>query len=229
MKAIPNESSPEQCEDSAFLHSGFIQVESNHIIDVQMQYPILGMHNAEKKCFVRKEVYDMLFEAAKLLPKGFKFRILDAWRPFALQRELYEVYSIKIIDTFGLQNLLEEQQKKTISKFVSEPIANRDVPPVHTTGGAIDITIIDDNGIELDMGTKFDAFTDKTHTAYFENGMNDSIRDNRRLLYGIMTKVGFTNLPSEWWHYDYGDRFWAFYRKKPAIYRGVFTKEEIYG
>ena len=45
----------------------------------------------------------------------------------------------------------------------------------------------------------------------------------------VMTKAGFTNLPSEWWHYDYGDRFWAYYNKCSAIYEGVFTKEEING
>ena len=140
-----------------------------------------------------------------------------------------------------------------IRKFVSDPIPDREVPPVHTTGGAIDLTIVDSDGNELDMGTSFDAFTEKTKTDYFEridaneiynnSYYNDkdekcnsvckkhitSVRDNRRLLYAVMTKAGFTNLPSEWWHYDYGDRFWAYYNKCSAIYEGVFTKEEIDG
>ena len=42
-----------------------------------------------------------------------------------------------------------------------------------------------------------------------------------------MTEVGFTNLPSEIWHYDYGDRAWAFYNNEPALYKGIFKLEEI--
>ena len=113
-----------------------------------------------------------------------------------------------------------------IRKFVSEPIEEKDVPPVHTTGGAVDVTILDSNGNELEMGSGFDEFSDRTYTAYYENSKDERIRKNRRLLYGVMTKAGFSNLPSEWWHYDYGNRFWAYYNNQPAIYRGVFTKEE---
>ena len=79
------------------------------------------------------------------------------------------------------------------------------------------------------MGTAFDAFTDRTYTAYFENEKEETVKENRRMLYHVMNGAGFTNLPSEWWHFDYGDRFWAFYRKKPAVYGGVFTKEELSG
>ena len=64
---------------------------------------------------------------------------------------------------------------------------------------------------------------------FFENEKNEMVRENRRLLYNTMVGQGFTNLPSEWWHFDYGNRFWAFYKKKKAIYRGVFTKEELNG
>lgn len=42
-----------------------------------------------------------------------------------------------------------------------------------------------------------------------------------------MNKAGFTNLPSEWWHYDYGEKFWAYYNNTPAIFEGVFNIEEI--
>jgi D-alanyl-D-alanine dipeptidase len=42
-----------------------------------------------------------------------------------------------------------------------------------------------------------------------------------------MIKAGFTNLPTEWWHYDYGDKFWAYYNKTRTLYTGLFTKEEL--
>lgn len=215
-------------ESKSFIDSRFVEIKSNEYFDVQMQYPMLGMKNAERRCLVREEVFNMLMKAAISLPTGYKFKIFDAWRPFALQYELYTFYSVDIIRYFELGTATEEQKKAVISKFVSEPIENRDIPPVHTTGGAIDLTIEETCGIEIEMGTGFDAFSEKTNTAYFENEKYCIVRDNRRLLYNTMVGVGFTNFPSEWWHFDYGDRFWAFYNKQPALYRGTFTKEEIY-
>jgi D-alanyl-D-alanine dipeptidase len=228
MKCIQDISDPEVYWDNAFINSEFIEIKSNDYFDVQMKYPILKMKNAESKCLVRREVYCLLLKAVKGLPSGYKFRIWDAWRPFALQQELYETYSASILKTFKLEDASDEQKKNFIKQFVSEPNMDEELPPVHTTGGAIDITLLNPKGSELDMGTEFDDFTDKTHTAYFEKLNNSiSVRDNRRLLYNIMTSVGFTNLPSEWWHFDYGDRFWAYYNKKPAIYRGVFERNSI--
>jgi D-alanyl-D-alanine dipeptidase len=228
MESIPDIADPERYTEQDFRKSGFVEITSDEYFDVQMQYSILGMKNKEEQCLVREEVYEMLVKAAKALPEGCRFRIFDAWRPFALQHELYTSYSADIIRQFDLENCPEAQKQAVIRKFVSDPLDDRDVPPVHTTGGAVDLTIVDETGREFEMGTGFDAFTDKTCTAYFENEKNETIRDNRRLLYHAMTEVGFSNLPSEWWHFDYGDRFWAFYNKKPAIYRGVFTKEEIH-
>jgi D-alanyl-D-alanine dipeptidase len=86
------------------------------------------------------------------------------------------------------------------------------------------LTIVDEQGKPLDMGTEFDSFKETAHTAYFEkqNGKQaEAIRENRRLLYHVMTAAGFTNLPTEWWHYDYGDRFWAYYKGQDAIYDGI--------
>lgn len=227
MIVIPKMEEPRWYTVREFINSDFFEIKTDETFEVDMQYPLLQMRHAERSCFVRNEVYILLKEAAGLLPNGYKFRIWDAWRPFLLQKELYERYSADIIKKFGLEIYPEEKKKEVISKFVSVPIEDIAVPPVHTTGGAIDVTLLGPDGNELDMGTAFDDFTEKTYTAYYENKDNNIIRDNRRLLYSVMTKAGFTNLPSEWWHYDYGDRFWAYYRKKAAIYKGVFTKENI--
>lgn len=227
MISIPESGDPEIYTYADFVLEDFIELKSNDVIEVCMQYPLLGMDMAEKQCFVRKAVYERILEAAKLLPEGYKFKILDAWRSFSLQHELYEKYTVSIVKEFGLENCSYQQRKAVVRKFVSEPNDDVDIPPVHTTGGAVDLTILDSYGRELDMGSFFDEFTDRTYTAYYENEKNVLVKNNRRLLYNIMTTVGFTNLPSEWWHYDYGDRFWAFYKKEPALYRGVFTKEEL--
>lgn len=229
MKTIPEVPEPDRYENCSFIDSDFVEILSNEYFDVKMQYSILKMEHAQKHCYVRAEVYDRLVEAAKNLPKGYRFRIWDAWRPFALQNELYIKYREDIIKEFHLESCSEVQQRDVIRKFVSEPVADKTVPPVHTTGGAIDLTIIDEKNQELEMGTAFDEFTEKTHTAFFEKETNEIVKENRRLLYWVMSQAGFTNLPSEWWHYDFGDRFWAFYCQKPAMYKGAFTKEEMNG
>ena len=227
MNPIPEIHDPERYTESSFADSEFVKLENDDCFDICMQYPILGMDNAECDCFVRIEVYELLKKAAGNLPNGYRFRILDAWRPFALQKELYEDYSLDITDQFGLAEKTEADRNAFIRKFVTDPVCDKDVQPVHTTGGAVDITIIGPDGNGLDMGSGFDEFSDRTYTAFYEASDNENIKNNRRLLYNIMTGAGFTNLPSEWWHYDYGDRFWAYYNKRPALYRGVFTRNEI--
>ena len=225
-KPIPDIKDPECFEKLEITNSKFIEIKTNDIFIIEMQYPLLKMDNGEERCFVREEVYQKLLLASKLLPKGYKFKILDAWRPFLLQEELFYKYSQKIIKEFNLEDKSEEEQKEFIKKFVSLPNKNVLIPPVHTTGGAIDLTLVDENGNELDMGTYFDEFTDRTNTNYYEN-TDLKIKYNRRLLYNIMTSVGFVNLPSEWWHFDYYDRFWAYYNNEPSKYEGVFEVKDV--
>ena len=228
IKSIPSIDEPLCYFEKNFINSEFVEIVSNDYIDVQLQYPLMGMKNAEQSCLLRKEVYERLLDAAKKLPKGYKIRILDAWRPFGLQEELYDKYSREIILAQGLESVSEEERNAVIRKYISEPKMDRTFPPVHTTGGAVDVTLLDCEGNELNMGTEFDSFSDETHTAFFEMEGSVEIRNNRRLLYNVMISAGFTNLPSEWWHYDYGNRFWAYYLQKPSLYRGVFTLEEMY-
>lgn len=220
--------SPMRYTPAAFQNEEFVELTDDEHFSVCMQYPLLGMEHAQPLCYVRKEVYERLLAACRFLPGGYRLCIWDAWRPFALQKELYDRYSAEIVKRFALEQMSEKQRSAEIAKYVSLPEENRDVPPVHTTGGAVDVTILDADGRELEMGTAFDAFTEETHTAYFETAGDTVIRDNRRLLYTAMTSAGFTNLPSEWWHYDYGDRFWGYYTDAPAMYRGVFTREELH-
>ncbi|MBE3108916.1 MAG: hypothetical protein IMZ46_00135 [Acidobacteria bacterium] len=72
---------------------------------------------------------------------------------------------------------------------------------------AIDLTIIDEKGLELDMGTTFDYFGDlaqpRWENAFLKKGVLTANQVlNRRLLRKVMTEAGFISIPSEWWHYD---------------------------
>lgn len=179
-----------------------------------------GIPNAEKNCYLRQSVYSRLLEALCTLPKGYSFKVFDAWRPYAVQKFLFEQYAKKIENSEHI-SFLEAMEKA--KRFVSYPSLDEKKPFVHSTGGAIDLTIIDNNGKELNMGTEFDDFSSLAYTDHFDCTSSDEIRNNRRLLYYVMTNAGFSNYPSEWWHYDYGDAFWAFENDmKTAIFGGIF-------
>lgn len=242
-----------------FIDSPFKEIVSGGKFVVEMQYVKMGMSNAVPKAFLRCEAYDTLIKASAFLPDGYGFKILDAWRPFELQRELFYAYRQKIIRDFRLEGKSSDEQDSFVKRFVSLPNADVTHPPVHTTGGAVDLTVIDEEGNELPMGTDFDEFTDRTQTAYYEELVkgempseisdNDAIARylennkhyvelsdkekrmqivfNRRVLYTAMTKAGFTNLPSEWWHYDYYDRFYAYYTDTKARYKGAFALPDL--
>lgn len=212
---------------AAFVNEPFVHVQESEKIHLKMMYPLLGMDNGEKECWMRQTVYEMLQKAAEALEPGYRFVIWDAWRPFALQKELFVKYRVNIIKDFHLEGMKEEEQVKFISRFVADPVQNRNSPPAHTTGGALDLTLEKD-GKKLDFGTGFDAFTDRTETIYYEtHDESEEIRDNRRMLYHVMVQAGFVNLPSEWWHYEYGDQNWSMHTGRPALYQGTWTKDEM--
>ena len=103
----------ENYTETAFIDSPLVPVEENDRIDIRMLYPVLGFQNAESRCLLRKEAWDMLQNAAEKLPEGYRFRIWDAWRPFALQKELFISYSADVIRDFHLEGLPEEEQQES--------------------------------------------------------------------------------------------------------------------
>lgn len=228
-KIIPNKNKPIYEKNVKIVDEKFVELKSGNGIFVEMVYSTLNLNNAIDKVFFRKKVVDMLYEARKILPKGYGLKILDAWRPLKLQEELYYKYKDDIVKKFHLENFTEEDLKKEIEKYVSLPIADIEMAPLHTTGGAVDVVLTDEFGNNLDIGVEFDDFSEKTNTNYYENNLekNEEIVKNRRILYYIMTEVGFTNLPSECWHYDYGDKAWSCFTNKPIIYDGKFELKDL--
>jgi len=201
---------------SNYINSPLVEIPTDSGIVIEMQYYLKKMPFSIDKCLLRKEVLDKLFQAKQYLPSGITFKIWDAYRPIELQKEIYYQYKDEIIKNFKLENISEDQQNKIISKYVSYPNYDVKNAPLHTTGGAVDLTLVDiKTGKELDMGCYFDEFSDRASTDYYEkNNLNNEAKKNRRILYNAMIRAGFTNLPNEFWHYDYGDNLWSFYTKK---------------
>ena len=92
------------------------------------------------------------------------------------------------------------------SKFVAPP----EVAP-HQTGGAVDLTLCHDNGVELDLGTAVNASPEDERRPLLHRvpAHHAAARELRGELGRVLTAVGLVNYPTEWWHWSYGDRYWA--------------------
>lgn len=142
---------------------------------------------------LRADVLERLVRADATLPHGWSLCVLDAWRPLALQRELLAFY--------------ETAHDAPVVGFVADP--DGDVPPPHTTGGTVDLTLAW-RGLPLALGTDFDAFTSDAAPAALErDGADPRVRDARRLLASVMSDAGFVVNEHEWWHWEHGTHQWA--------------------
>ncbi|GHB09007.1 M15 family metallopeptidase [Modicisalibacter luteus] len=183
-------------------------------IKVFPAYAKLGIPGAVAECYVREGVYRRLLAVARSLPSGLQLVVLDGWRPWRVQQYLFDTLYESIRAHHGEAD--EAQLLTRTREFVSVPSRDPQAPSPHLTGGAVDVTLCDEDGLMLDMGTLFDEAVPASHTAALENQdeLDDRLvraRDYRRLLFHAMREQGFTNLPSEWWHYDFGDQLWAHY------------------
>jgi len=198
-----------------------------------LTYPVYarqGLPGAGNECLVREEVGRRLRLAAQNLPEGLSLVILDGWRPWQVQKQLFETY----LDVLR-QRHPEESEDILVERtreFVSLPSVDPNSPSPHLTGGSVDVTLCGPDGVWLDMGTSFDATEPASHTAYFEPGqpgaaleLAELYRHRRRLLYHVMRKAGFTNLPTEWWHFDYGNQLWAWHSGKEQAFYGPAPME----
>jgi D-alanyl-D-alanine dipeptidase len=129
------------------------------------------------ECFLRlKTVKAMVNANAEFMKKGYKIKIFDCYRPLDIQKRMW--------------------------KIVPNPeyVANPSKGSIHNRGGAVDITLVDNSGKELDMGTSFDFFGIEASHNY--QILSQEIKSNRALLKSIMIQNGFNALESEWWHYN---------------------------
>ncbi|MCM0583347.1 M15 family metallopeptidase [Weissella diestrammenae] len=180
---------------------------------IKPDYFIQGLSGALPELYARRSVQQRLYEATKLLPTGYKFVVFDAWRSVSTQAALFHSLNRKLaIDhpDWSLNKL-----RQATLETVALPSRDQHKPSPHNTGGAIDLTIVDATGLVLDMQSPFDDITSHSSAAFLEqrtdlSAIEIQARDNRRLLYNIMTTVGFTNFSNEWWHFDYGNQNWAF-------------------
>lgn len=175
----------------------------------------MGIAHTMPECYIREGVYQRLLEATRYLPEHLTLVVLDGWRPFKVQQFLYETFLSLLAEAHPDWD--EAQRIFQARQLVSPPSTDPKAPSPHITGGSIDVTLMDADGCLLNMGTLFDEASPLAFSAAFENrndltASQQEARDHRRLLYHAMRQAGFTNLPTEWWHYDYGNQMWAWHR-----------------
>lgn len=170
------------------------------------QYFIQGLKGSISESFLRVGVYERLVKAADRLPKGWKFVLLDCWRSPELQGELFRAISGEISKEHPELSPDEVEHRDRI--FVAYPSVEPDRVSGHCTGGSVDLTLADEKGRPIPMGSGFDETSERSYTDHY-NRVEDEIRNNRRLLVDLMENEGFSNYPKEWWHFDYGNRNWA--------------------
>jgi D-alanyl-D-alanine dipeptidase len=155
---------------------------ASHGVDIDLVY-------ATERNFTGRRIYTsphcLLLEPAEAALRravelarqiGTTLRIFDAYRPTQAQQLLWDF----------LPDVT----------YVAEPARGSN----HSRGTALDVTLLDANGDELDMGTGFDAMT--VESEHFHPGLPQQVQRNRMLLLGVMHGAGFTHIPSEWWHYE---------------------------
>lgn len=162
----------------------------------------------EDECYLREGAARRLCGAAESLPEGHRLKIWEAHRPTEVQRRLFADYRNELRREHP--DWADEKLEAETSLFVARP---DDLAP-HLCGGTVDLTVVGPDGKDLDMGTEYLVFDDRTPTE--SDLVSGAAKNNRHLLAEAMSRAGFVNYELEWWHWSYGDRYWAFKLQKPA-------------
>ncbi|MBM3892821.1 M15 family metallopeptidase [Candidatus Dependentiae bacterium] len=176
---------------------------------------------------LRITVYEKLVKAQSLLPAGLRFCLYEGYRSLALQDMLFQnrLAQNKALHPEWSADSLWVETNKLVA-----PAINRDrspnIPP-HSTGGTFDVYLIDQENNIVDMGIRVDRWMDDTDGSLsITDAPNISLeaKTNRQIMSNALTAVGFTNMPFEYSHWSYGDRYWAFLNNKPCALYGTIKQ-----
>lgn len=174
---------------------------------------------------MRKTVYQKLLKAQTMLPQGLHFCLYEAYRSVSLQKKLFDTRFTELKQKhpgWSKEHLFNET-----TKLVS-PVINIDgtknIPP-HSTGGAIDVYLLNDKNEVIDMGIHpkdWMSDTDGSLSLTASNKISDGAKFNRKIMSHALESLGFVNYPTEYWHWSYGDRYWAYHQhKNHALYNNA--------
>ena len=186
-------------------------VESPH------PYQKLGAdYGGHSPYYLRQSVIKNLIHAQnylQLLHPNWYIQIFDAYRPVAVQQFMVDYSFGEALRERGLTGKeLSPQQREEVWTAVYEiwavPSLDMKTPPPHSTGAAVDITLVNDIGEVVNMGSPIDEMSDRSLPEYYIHS-HPEYHAHRQLLRDVMLKAGFQRNPREWWHFSFGDQMWA--------------------
>lgn len=177
---------------------------------------------------VRYTVYQKLLQAQKTLPNNLRFCLYEGYRSLNLQKKLfndrYEV--IKNKNPHWKHEQLFYETIKLVSPLINLD-GSHNIPP-HSTGGAIDIYLVDIEGNIIDMGIKVAEWMqdiDGSLSVMDSTKISIGAKEYRKIMSKALSSMGFINYPGEYWHWSYGDKYWA-YHSNPQIALYDSVKEQ---
>ncbi len=167
--------------------------------------------------YLRQSVLTAIIAAQAELQQrhpGWRIQIFDAYRPVAVQQFMVDHTFAEVVEAQKLNpDALSDDQRQGILQQVYKiwavPSPNPLTPPPHSTGAAVDITLVDATGQTLDMGSAIDELSPRSHPDYYASSPEQPYHANRQLLRDVMQSAGFQRHPGEWWHFCLGDQMWA--------------------
>lgn len=203
-----------------------IRENGEPLVDVAVVAPEIELREAPT--WSRKSVVEMLRKANSLLPEGYHLKVRMILRTLEHQRTIYEKFMGELAEKHP--EWPKSRLRREINKFLAPPDAKH--PPGHTTGGAVDLTIVGSDGEELDMKSSITPDGDEKKSFFatmplYSRQATPHAAKNRQMLADVMYAAGFSSYPGEWWHYSYGDSAWAVRTGAPcAIYGAAPPQEE---
>jgi D-alanyl-D-alanine dipeptidase len=170
--------------------------------------------------YLRQGVLDRVIQAQERLQQlhpDWRLQIFDAYRPVEVQQYMVDYTFRQVVidrqlELAKLSELETEQIWKDVYQIWAIPSFDLETPPPHSTGAAIDLTLVDEDGNPIDMGSPIDEMSDRSRPGYFADSsqpVEQKYHQHRQLLDRVMTEVGFARHPDEWWHFSIGDQLWA--------------------
>lgn len=188
------------------------------LVDVRRTgFSLDGLKSTEDAAYahLRAGLVERLLSAQDHLPGGYRLHLVEGYRPYHLQERYFTNYRhhLETIDPA----LSDDVSFQLASRYVAPPT----VAP-HVSGAAIDLTLIDSSGNQLDLGTPINATPeDSAGGCYFAaENVSREARHHRSVLAAALQAAGLVNYPTEWWHWSYGDRYWAYITGQPAAIYG---------
>lgn len=175
----------------------------------------------KRPAYFRETVAKMICKAKSFLPKGVTFIIGDAWRSQKIQKDIHKDFYCMFKKEHP--NWSDKLIKAEIDQYVA-PYKGKEVSG-HMTGAAVDLRLIyKKNGRKLPMKSK--------KLSYQENALSGQkelpryILKNRKIMFEALKKAGLSNYPKEYWHWSYGDLWWAKRNKESKVFYGPVFKLE---